>query len=389
MGTKLTPKSVQIKPYEKNAKKHPDAQLKQIALSLKEYGWRQPIVVDKQGTIIVGHGRYMAYKKYPAGLKNPWIVTADDLSPEQVRGYRLMDNKTNESDWDMGLAIDELKELNGLGFDITLTGFDEDLLIEADEKDDAIPENAPTRANLGDIWQLGEHRVMCGDSTSAVTVEGLMDGKKADMVFTDPPYGVSYDGGHANDKRRDKLIGDESDSLYAPACVSAFEATKSGAAFYLWHAGVKGFQAAAAAAAAAAGWEIRSELIWNKNLAQFGAIGAQYKQKHEPFYYCFKKGKAPQWNGPNNEVTVWDCARTSKNEFHPTQKPVELATRAMANSSKSEDIVLDLFLGSGSTLIAAEKTGRICYGMELDPKYVDVILKRWEDYTGKSAILQL
>ena len=205
----------------------------------------------------------------------------------------------------------------------------------------------------------------------------------ADCVITDPPYGVSYDGGHANDKRRDKLKGDESDALYEPACLMANEFSKSGSAFYLFHAGVKGFQAAAAAAAA--GYEIRSELIWNKNMAQFGAIGAQYKQKHEPFYYCFKKGKAPYWNGPNNEVTVWDCDRTSKNEYHPTQKPVELIVRALKNSSKEGDAVLDLFGGSGSTLIACEKTNRIGYMMELDEKYVDVIIKRYEDYTGQKA----
>ena len=173
---------MEIKPYEKNAKKHPDSQLKQIALSLKEYGWQQPIVVDKNGVIIVGHGRWEAYKKYPEGIKEPIINVAENLTPEQVRGYRLMDNKSNESGWDMGLAIEELKELDGLGFDIELTGFDKDLLIESDEKDDQIPENAPTIAHLGDIWKLGRHRVMCADSTSKEAIEALMDGKKADMV---------------------------------------------------------------------------------------------------------------------------------------------------------------------------------------------------------------
>ena len=226
----------------------------------------------------------------------------------------------------------------------------------------------------------GGHRILCGDSTKKEDVERLMDGKKADMVFTDPPYGVSYDGGHATSKRRDKLIGDESTSLYEPTCRVAFEYSESNAPLYLWHAGVKGISAAAA------GYEILAEIIWNKNLAQFGAISAQYKQKHEPCFYCFKKGSSARWNGPTNEVTVWDIDRASKNEFHPTQKPVELATRAMSNHDVAN--VLDLFLGSGSTLIAAEKTGRICYGMEIDPKYVDVIVKRWEDYTGKTAIKQ-
>ena len=370
--------------YFRNAKKHPDAQLKLIASSLREFGWRQPILVDKNDTIIVGHGRWLAYEKYSNGIKEPWIIKADDLTPEQVRAYRLVDNKTNESDWDMDLAIEELKELDKLGYNVELTGFNRDLLIESDEKDDEIPENSPTRAKLGDLWALGAHRVLCGDSTDKNAVARLMDGKKADMVFTDPPYGVSYDGGHANNKRREKLKGDENVALYEPASKRAIEFSKSGAAFYLFHAGVKGFQAAAAAVAA--GWEIRSELIWNKQMAQFGAIGAQYKQKHEPFYYCFQKGHAPQWFGAKNETTVWDCNRSSKNEFHPTQKPVELVTRALVNSSKEDDIVLDLFLGSGSTLIAAEKTGRICYGMEIEPKYTDVIIQRWENYTEKKAV---
>jgi hypothetical protein len=166
--------------------------LKKIAASLKEFGWRQPIVTDKDDVIIVGHGRWLAYEKYPEGIKEPWIVKADDLTPAQVRAYRLADNKLNESEWDMGLAIEELKGLSPEMFD--LTGFDKDLLIEPDEKDDQIPENPPTIAKLGDIWQLGRHRVMCGDSTQPEAVLRLMDGKKADMVFTDPPYNVNYSG---------------------------------------------------------------------------------------------------------------------------------------------------------------------------------------------------
>src|SRR3990167_6841039 len=190
MATRLAKANTKIQPYARNAKKHPDVQLKQIALSLKEYGWRQPIVLDKQGTIIVGHGRWLAYQTYPEGIGKPWIVTADDLTPEQVRGYRLMDNKTNESDWDMALAIEELKELDQLGFNIDLTGFDRDLLIEPDDKDDIIPTDAPTRAKMGDLWALGEHRVLCGDSTKKEDVERLMDGKKAALCLTDPPYGL-------------------------------------------------------------------------------------------------------------------------------------------------------------------------------------------------------
>lgn len=179
-----------IKPYQNNAKKHPDKQLKQIADSLKEFGWKQPIVVDKENIIIVGHGRWMAYKKYPGGIKEPWIIRAD-LTPQQVKAYRLADNKLNESDWDMDLAMVELKGLDDDMFD--LTGFDRDLLIESDEKDDEVPPipDKP-KSKLGEIYQLGRHRVMCGDSTKEEDVKKLMDGKKADMVFTDPPYNVDY-----------------------------------------------------------------------------------------------------------------------------------------------------------------------------------------------------
>ena len=373
-------KVAELKPYPKNAKKHPAKQIEQIAASIREFGFNQPVVVDEDGVIIVGHGRYEAAKLL--GLSEVPVIEAK-LSKEKAKAYRLADNKLNESGWDLDLALDDLRELSDELFD--LTGFDRDLLLEEDERDDIVPQvPKKPKSKLGDIYLLGSHRVMCGDSTKAEDVERLMDGKKADMVFTDPPYGVNYDGGHATIKRREKLKGDDNVALYKPASVSAMENSKSGAAFYLFHAGVKGFQAAAAAA----GWEIRSELIWNKNMAQFGAIGAQYKQKHEPFYYCYKKGLRPQWFGANNEVTVWDCNRAAKNEFHPTQKPVELVTRALVNSSKENDIVLDLFLGSGSTLIASQKTGRVCFGMELCESYVDVIIQRYVDYTGNTKVIK-
>jgi len=179
---------MEIKPYERNAKKHPDKQLKQIANSLKEFGWRQPIVVDKNNTIIVGHGRWLAYKKYPEGIKEPWIIKADDLTDEQVKAYRLADNRLNESEWEMGLAIDELKELSPEMFD--LTGFDKDLLIEPDEQDDVIPDSAPAIAQTGDIWALGRNMVYCGDSTNPKEVSKLMGEKKARLLFTSPPYNM-------------------------------------------------------------------------------------------------------------------------------------------------------------------------------------------------------
>lgn len=404
-----------MNPYPKNAKKHPDAQLKQIALSLKEYGWRQPIVTDKNDEIIVGHGRWMAYQKYPEGIKEPWIVKADDLTPEQVRGYRLMDNKTNESDWDMALAIEELKELDSLGFDIELTGFDKDLLIEPDDKDDIIPTDAPGRAKLGDIWLLGEHRVMCGDSSDKASVERLMEGKKADMVFTDPPYNIGYSGSpdkEWNIIENDEMTDEGFNTLLTEAFARYRDSIKTGGGMYVFHSPKT--QDMFANAIKSNGFEIKSQLIWNKP-SQVPGMGA-YRSKHEPFYYACVAGEKADFYGDRTHTSVWDFQKTDRellnwaklqklaetngkttiwtmkraniNEYvHPTQKPVELVQYAICNSSKVEDIVLDLFLGSGSTLIAAEKTGRICYGMEISPAYVDVILKRWEDYTHKEAIL--
>ena len=396
-----------IKPYEKNTKKHPAKQIKQVAASIKEFGFNQPIVLDKDNVIIVGHGRYEAAKFL--GLKEvPTIIV--DLTEQQAKAYRLADNKLNESEWDMGLAIEELKGLSSEMID--LTGFDKDLLIEADEKDDIIPENAPTRAKLGDIWALGRHRVMCGDSTDKASVERLMDGKKADMVFTDPPYNVDYKG-MQNSKQWKGLDNDAMSAIafqdfLSKAFKNYYDYTKGEAALYICHADKthnefrKAFEES--------GYEWRATIIWVKNSPAFNF--AQYKYAHEPIFYCFKKGKTVSWYGDLTRNTVWKAdwnddkivswfkrqikldkeqAKTTiweaKKEHgdHPTIKPVELITKAIVNSSKQDDLVMDLFLGSGSTLIAAKKTGRICYGMELDPKYVDVIIKRWEDYTNGTA----
>lgn len=372
-----------ITPYNKNSKKHPKKQIEQVANSIKEFGMNQQIVVDKQGVIIVGHGRYEALKLLGMEIK-PEYIKVVDLTEQQAKAYRLADNKLNESDWDMQLVLEELKELEPAMLD--LTGFDKDLIIEADEADDEVPETPEEpKSKLGDLYELGEHRVLCGDSTKIDDVERLMDGKKADMVFTDPPYGVNYDGGYAEKgKRRDKLENDGTPDIYADSLPLAVSYSKDGGAFYVWYSDSKSL--AVLQAVLNAGLEVRNHIIWNKNMAQFGAIGAQYKSKHEPCLYMFKKGKSLCWYGANNEISVWDVARASKNEYHPTQKPIDLVCRALKNSSKGEDIILDLFLGSGSTLIASEKTGRICYGMELDPKYVDVIVQRYVDYVGKENI---
>ena len=372
---------MKITPYEKNAKKHPKKQIAQVAASIKEFGFNQPIVVDKKGVIIVGHGRYEAAKSL--GMKDEDMpVTVVNLTEEQANAYRLADNKLNESEWDMSLVVEELKGLSEPMLE--LTGFDKDLIIEGDENDDVIPEvPEEPKSKLGDLYQLGEHRVLCGDSTKLEDVEKLMDGKKADMVFTDPPYNIAYEGGS---KKREMIKNDEVVDFYQfllEAYSSFALVMKLGASIYICHADTE--RVNFTKAFRDAGFYLSSVIIWVKDNSTFGR--ADYFWKHEPILYGWREGGAHTWHGDNKQDTVWNMKRPSKSEAHPTMKPIELIEKALVYSSKQEDIVLDLFLGSGSTLIAAQKTGRICYGMELDPKYVDVIVKRWEDYTGEKAKL--
>jgi DNA modification methylase len=393
---KITQKKVDsLIPYINNSRTHSDEQVAQIAASIKEFGWTNPILVDGDNSIIAGHGRLLAARKL--GYKEVPTIELADLTETQKKAYIIADNRLAlNAGWDNELLTIELNDLLADGFALELLGFDpkeldallEPEIVEGLTDEDAVPDipDEP-KTKLGDIYQLGNHRLMCGDSTSIDAVDELMDGQKADMVFTDPPYGVDYDGGHATDKRRTKLENDDKTLMYAGALPIAYMASKDGAALYLWFA--DRFAKDVLIALDECNFQVRTWIIWNKNLAQFGAIGAQYKTKHEPCIYAFKKGKAPFWNGPNNEVTVWDVKRHSKNQFHPTQKPVELPVRAMENSSKGGDTVLDLFGGSGSTLIACEKINRHARLMELDPKYCDVIVKRWEDFTGKKAVLLL
>ena len=382
-------------PYARNSRTHSDAQVAQIAASIKEFGFTNPVLIDETGSIIAGHGRVMAARKL--AITDVPSIRLTHLTEAQKKAYIIADNKLAlNAGWDDEMLAVELTDLKDIGFDLDLTGFSTDeieaLLAPAGTEgltdEDAVPEvpEAPVTV-LGDVWLLGKHRVMCGDSTSIDAVEKLMDGQKADMVFTDPPYGVDYDGGHAvKGKRREKLKNDATSEIYDGVMPVIYSVSKDGAATYLWFSDSK--SAAVTAAVTAAGYEVRNTLIWNKNVAQFGAIGAQYKSKHEPCLYCFKKGYAPYWAGPTNEVSVWDIKRCPKNEHHPTQKPVELAERALGNSSKAGDSILDLFGGSGSTLIACEKTRRINRSMEIDPKYCDVIVQRWQEFTGQTATLE-
>lgn len=354
-----------IKPYEKNAKKHPKKQVEQIKNSIREFGMNQPIVVDKQGVIIVGHGRYQALKEMGWDVKDEWIKVVD-LTEDQAKAYRLADNKLNESEWDMNLVIEELKSLSEPM--IELTGFDKDLIIEPDENDDTVPEiPEEPQSKLGDLYEIGGHRVLCGDSTKLEDVEKLMDGKKADMVFTDPPYGIALSGkkNYASRKRNTKsedyepIIGDEVEF----DMTKVFENIDS-KKWWVWGADylyrtIPNFQKG-------------NLVVWAKRHSE-----AENKVFGSAFELC--------WVYPYCKKEIWFIRAINQSSealgAHPTQKPTELGVRAISRNTDEGGLVVDAFLGSGSTLIAAEKTGRTCYGMELDPKYVDVIIQRYVDFT--------
>lgn len=376
----MNQKIVELKPYGKNAKKHPKQQVELIAASIKRFGFDSPIIVDKNNEIIAGHGRLEAAKLL--GLEEVPTIKKESLTPAEVKAYRLADNKIAESEWDIGLALEDLKELDEEL--LSLTGFSQDLLVEPDEKDDVVPENAPTIAQEGDIWQLGQHRVMCGDSTSLEAVQRLMEGKKADMVFTDPPYGVDYSGGiqftkqGVKKEQRERLIADSTADIYS--LVVPILASICNGPIYIWFSDT---QALPVYQAVEAVGDIHALLIWKKN-GGYAAMNSNYKQKHEPCLYWKAKGNKLNFVGATTETTIWEIDKDGINKLHPTQKPVALSVKAILNHSAG--LIVDLFLGSGSTIIGCEKTNRICYGMELDPKYVDVIIKRWEDYTGQKAV---
>jgi DNA modification methylase len=382
-------------PYARNARTHSDEQVAQIAASIREWGWTTPVLVDEDGGIIAGHGRTLAAQRLK--MAEVPVMVARGWSDAKKRAYILADNKLAlNAGWDNELLNLELSELKELDFDLELIGFSADeiaalipLELEPGLTDeDAVPEPPAVPVTvLGDVWLLGRHRVMCGDSTSIDAVEKLMDDQKADMVFTDPPYGVDYKGGHNKKKRSgiiaDTLEGDDLTGLFYGALIAAIAFTKDGAAFYVWFASGKSIDTFASLANLPL--ELRAVIQWYKVKSGLGAFMSQYIPNCEPCMYLHKKGCSPAWYGPTTEKTVWELQRVGKNEYHPTQKPVELPERAINNSSKQGDAVLDLFGGSGSTLIACEKTGREARLMELDPKYCDVIVKRWQDFTGKIA----
>lgn len=373
----------EITPYENNAKTHDQTQINNVAESIKQYGFVQPVVIDRDGIIVIGHCRTLAAKKL--GMEEVPCVCVDDLTPEQVNALRLVDNKSNESAWDFDLLADELEGLDLTGFDFDW-GLPEEETKEVEE--DEVPEvdeTQPPVTKIGDVWKLGRHFLMCGDSTSTECVQKLMGGLQADLLLTDPPYGVDYTG-----KTKDalKIENDaKSDDDFIAFLRSAFEAAdsvmKAGAVFYIWHADSKAY--VFRMACQMVGWEVRQVLIWVKNSMVMGR--QDYQWKHEPCLYGWKSGAGHLWASDRKQTTVLEFDRPTKNKEHPTMKPVALFDYQIKNNTKGGDIVLDLFAGSGTTVIACEQNGRTAYVMEYDPKYCDVIVKRWENLTGKKAVL--
>jgi site-specific DNA-methyltransferase (adenine-specific) len=380
-------------PYAKNSRTHSPEQVGQIAASIKEFGFRNPILVDGVG-IIAGHGRLMAAQKL--GLDKVPTIDCSDMSESQKKAYIIADNKlAMNAGWDTAMLSIEMKDLEDEGFDLTLTGFDDkelDALLNVIEGTDGltdenavpdVPEEPKTK--LGDIYILGNHRLMCGDSTSIDSVEKLMNGQLADQLVTDPPYNIAYEGGSKKREqiKNDEMADEEFRQFLKDVYIAANAVMKAGAVFYIWHADTESYNFRGAARNM--GWKVRQTLIWNKDNSAFGR--SDYHWKHEPCLYGWKEGAAHLWAADRKQTTVIECKRPSKSDLHPTMKPVELMEYQILNNTKGSDIVLDLFGGSGSTMIAAEKIGRKSCLMELDPKYCDVIVKRWEDFTGKKAVL--
>jgi DNA modification methylase len=377
--------------FARNARKIPPQAVDKVAASIKEFGWRVPIVVDKDGVIICGHTRLLAARKL--GLQEAPVHVADNLTPAQVRAYRLLDNRSHEeTSWDEDLLGLELLDLKGMGVDLDLTGFNTD---EIDEylaraergarrtDEDAVPEvpEVPVSA-AGDLWVLGPHRLLCGDATVAASYQTVLAGGRADMTFTDPPYGVDYVG---KTKKKLKLqndnLGSNFETFLRDACANLLAVTKGAVYICMSSSELDTLQKAFTAA----GGHWSTFIIWAKNTFTLGR--SDYQRQYEPILYGWEEGSAHYWCGARDQGDVWFIHRPHVNDLHPTMKPVELIERAIVNSSQSRGTVLDPFGGSGSTLIGCEKTGRQARLIELDPRYADTAVVRWQEFTGAAAVL--
>jgi site-specific DNA-methyltransferase (adenine-specific) len=395
--SKLSIKQVAISaliPYARNSRTHDDAQVAQIAASIKEFGWTNPILVDGENGLIAGHGRLLAARKL--GMVEVPVIELKGLTEAQKKAYIIADNRLAlNAGWDDQMLTIELNELLADKFSLELLGFNADELnallnpveiIEGLTDEDEVPEPPPEPiTKLGDVWLLGNHRLMCGSSTVVTDMDKLVNGRQVDMWLTDPPYNVAYEGGTKEKLtiQNDSMSNDSFRQFLRDAYVTADSVMKSGAVFYIWHADSEGYNFRGAAFDA--GWKVRQCLIWKKSSLVMGR--QDYHWQHEPCLYGWKEGAGHLWAADRKQTTILEFDKPSRNGEHPTMKPVALFEYQMLNNTKGGDIILDSFGGSGTTMIAAEKNGRVGYLMELDPKYCDVIVKRWENFTGKTAIL--
>jgi DNA modification methylase len=378
--------------YARNARTHDAEQVEQIAASIREWGWTNPILVAEDGTIIAGHGRVLAAKKLR--LEEVPVMVASGWSDAQKRAYALADNKLAlNAGWDLAMLGLELSELEGLGFELDLTGFNIDeraaltaVSTEGLTDPDAAPElPAEPVSRLGDIWVLGRHRLLCGDSTLPEDAEKLLGGIKPHLMVTDPPYGVSYDpawrkraGVNLNPLKLGKVANDDrADWREAWALFP-------GSVAYVWHAGRHTSEVQQSLEAA--GFEMRSQIIWAKD--RFALSRGHYHWQHEPCWYAVRGTSVAHWTGDRKQSTLWNVhARDDDGHGHGTQKPVECMRRPIENNSSAGQAVYEPFSGSGTTIIAAEMTGRSCLAIEIDPAYVDVAIQRWQAFTGQQAVL--
>jgi DNA modification methylase len=381
-------------PWARNPRTHSDAQVAQIAASIAEFGFLNPILVDTKAGILAGHGRLLAARKLQ--LRMVPVIVLDHLTEQQKRAYILADNQLAlNAGWDETLLAAELAALQQDGVDVSLIGFDDlelaRLLAAQDAAEgltdeDAVPELSETPISvLGDLWILGSHKLLVGDATNQADVVKLMAGAPADLVFTDPPYNCAYEG-YTEQKltiQNDRMTREEFDRFLRNSFMSFRALVKPGASLYVCHS--SSYQREFQNALESAGFEVRCQLIWAKNTFAWGF--GRYKFRHEPIFYAHVAGEKDPWYGDKTQSTLWEEKKPAANRIHPTAKPVELVERALLNSSKAGDVVADLFGGSGSTLIACERRNRKARLMELDPKYADCIIRRYQEYTGKQAVL--
>ncbi|MEN2787973.1 site-specific DNA-methyltransferase [Sphingomonas qilianensis] len=380
-------------PFARNARTHSPQQVEQIAASMREWGWTNPVLVDDAGMIIAGHGRVEAARKL--GLTEAPVMVARGWSEPKKRAYVIADNKLAlNAGWDEAMLAAELSELEAASFDLDLLGFDDGELGKllgsedgVDGEDDVpdVPDLPVSR--VGDLWVLGAHRLLCGDATAAADVERLLAGVKPHLMVTDPPYGVEYDPSWRNDagvsqsRRTGKVLNDDR------ADWSGAWALFPGDVAYVWHGALHA--GTVADSLAASGFDIRSQIIWTKERLVLSR--GHYHWQHEPCWYAVRKGGRGEWAGGRKQTTVWAIASKDQDAatVHGTQKPVECMRRPILNNSSIGQAVYEPFMGSGTTLIAAQTSGRACYGMELNPAYVDVAVSRWQQLTGETATLDV